>query len=125
MRFRSSFLPAGFLLLVCAAAVFGQAQIGSLLFGTITDSHGAVIGGAKVVFTMPAIGASRSVTTADDGTFVFPQITAGEYEITVSKEGFKTAKQSGIEVHVNESVRANVQMEVGSISTTVEVKGQA
>src|SRR5207247_2918501 len=80
---------------------------------------------AKVTVTMPATGANRSVTTADDGSFVFPPLQAGIYDITVSKEGFKTAKQTDIEVRVNESVRANIQIEVGSVATTVEVKARA
>jgi hypothetical protein len=78
--------------------------------------------GAKVTFTVPASGASRSVVTGEDGRYLFQQILAGSYEITVTKEGFKTARQSGIEIQVNESARADIQLEVGSITATVRCR---
>jgi hypothetical protein len=106
-------------------AAFGQAQIGSLLFGTVTDAHGAAVPGARVTFTVPATGAFRSVVTAEDGRYLFQQILAGVYDISVTKEGFKTARQSGIEVRVNESVRADIPIKVGAVTATIEVQATA
>jgi hypothetical protein len=106
-------------------AAFEQAQIGSLLFGTVTDAHGAAVPGARVTFTVPATGTSRSVVTAEDGRYLFQQILAGVYDISVTKEGFKIARQSGIEVRVNESVRADIPIEVGALTATIEVQATA
>src|SRR5262249_17566728 len=90
-----------------------------------TDAHGAVVPGASVTYLQPETGATRSVRTGSDGAYVFQQIAAGVYDLTVNAAGFKVAKQSGIEVRVNESVRMNVELVVGSVDTTIEVKARA
>src|SRR5581483_8058236 len=125
MQMHSCLLCSFIALALSVTPAFGQAQIGSLLFGTVTDAHGAAVPGARVMFTVPATGATRSVVTGEDGRYLFQQILAGVYDITVSKEGFKTARQSGIEVRVNESVRADIPIEVGAVTATIEVQATA
>src|SRR5712691_890008 len=125
MKKPTNYFLGFFVFLICTSLAFGQAQIGSLLFGTVTDAHGAVIPGATVTYTNPATGATRTVKTGPDGAYVFQQIPAGVYDLTVSAAGFKVAKQSGVEVRVNESARTNVQLVVGSVDTTIEVKARA
>src|SRR5205085_10341907 len=116
MKAQVRLLCAFLAMLASATIAFGQAQIGSLLFGTVMAAHGAAVPGAKVTFIIPATGVSRSVVTGEDGRYLFQQILAGTYDITVTREGFKTSRQSGIEVRVNETVRADIPVEVGSVS---------
>jgi len=122
MTYCRNLLGASLTLIVLAVIVYGQAQIGSLLFGTFTHAHGAVIPGAILTYTVPATGASRTVVSAEYGTFVFQQILAGAYELTVSKEGFQTARRSGIQVRVYETDRVDIKLEVGSVTSAVEVQ---
>lgn len=105
--------------------VYGQELVGSRLFGTVTDATGAVIPAAEVKITSPATGFSRTVRTGEDGTYVAPQILGGVYHLEVTKAGFKTVTVTGVMVRVNESARQNVQLEVGEITTRVEVSSQA
>jgi len=106
-------------------SVYGQELVGSRLFGTVTDASGAVIPGAEVKITSPATGFSRTVRTGEDGTYLAPQILGGIYDLQVTKPGFKTMTVTGVMVRVNENARQNVQLEVGEITTRVEVSSQA
>ena len=79
-------------------AALGQELVGSRIFGTVTDPTGAVIPGATVKITQQATGATRTVQTGEDGTFIAVQIIAGTYDLEVSKDGFNTEKVSGVVV---------------------------
>lgn len=111
--------------MILPRCVYGQELVGSRLFGTVTDASGAVIPAAEVRITSPATGFSRTVRTGGDGTYLAPQILGGIYHLQVTKLGFKTVTVTGVVVRVNENARQNVQLEVGEITTRVEVSSQA
>ena len=76
--------------LVCMASPLrGQSYRGSIR-GTVTDSTGAVIVGAKISVKSSATGLAREVISAADGDFVISELPAGEYQVTVTDAGFKT-----------------------------------
>ncbi|MCI0624573.1 MAG: carboxypeptidase-like regulatory domain-containing protein [Acidobacteria bacterium] len=110
---------------VAPVSTSGQELVGSRLFGTVTDASGAVIPAAEVRITSPATGFSRTVQTGEDGTYLALQILGGIYHLEVTKAGFKTMTVTGVVVRVNENARQNVQLEVGEITTRVEVSSQA
>ena len=105
--------------------VFAQATAGSSLFGTVTDPGGAPIPEAVVKITATTTSAVRTVTTNNEGNWVAPQMLAGTYSIEVTKQGFNLARTSGIVLQTNETVRRNFQLEVGSVTTTVDVNASA
>src|SRR6202040_46355 len=59
------------------------------------------------------------------GTYVFPNLLVGTYAVTVEKDGFKKAVQKGIVVNSNQTTEAKVDLELGSVSVTVEVEAGA
>jgi hypothetical protein len=63
--------------------------------------------------------------TNAEGNFVAPQLPPGVYSNQVSKQGFKTARTSGITHQTNETVRRNFQLEVGTVTTAVDVSANA
>jgi hypothetical protein len=105
--------------------MFGQARAGSSLFGTVVDPGGAPVPDAEVRIVETNTNADRVVLTNAEGAFVAPQIPAGTYSIQVSKQGFNVARSTGIVLQTNETVRRNFQLELGSVSTTVDVKADA
>src|SRR5689334_4486813 len=118
----------GLFLAFCALApqyAFGQAEIGARLFGAITDASGDAIPNVEVKITASATGLARVVVTAQDGIYVAPQIPAGAYEIEAVKPGFVTEHITGIVVRTNESVRRNIQLSIGAVTTKIEVSGAA
>jgi len=116
-RLVSTLLAAVFLLLPQLAS----AQ--SSIAGVVRDPSGAIIPGVTVTASSPAlIERSRTVTTDGSGRYSIVDLRPGTYAVTASVSGFKTFKQEGIEVPSNTSVPLYVEMGVGSVGETVEVK---
>src|SRR5260370_29095954 len=90
MKAHVRLLCAFLAMLASATAAFGQAQIGSLLFGTVTDAHGAAVPGAKVTFSIPATGAARALVTRAGGRDLFHHTLAGADNVPGHQEGVKT-----------------------------------
>lgn len=72
-----------------------SAQVATLT-GRVTDSSGAVIPQVKITALATNTGISTSTETTSEGYYTLPSLTPGPYEITISKQGFSTVKQSGI-----------------------------
>ncbi|MBL8173142.1 MAG: TonB-dependent receptor [Bryobacterales bacterium] len=119
MRFRMfSFL----LLIVCLAAT---AQTQSRLNGLITDDSGAVVVGARVVARNAATGVTTESTTNESGNYQFPVLNPGEYEITAEMKGFKKVVQTGVVLETGLTRTVTLQLTVGAVSETIEVKASA
>src|SRR5262245_42129662 len=102
------FLPLFFVL---ASQAFGQ-TLGELT-GEIRDSSGGALVGANVSVTAPATGATRSTSSNDAGVFRFPALLPGSYNLKVEMPGFRAAARSGIELQVQQIVRADFTLQVG------------
>jgi hypothetical protein len=63
---------AALVLLACCLPAFAQVTSGTIL-GSIQDTTGAIIPGAKVTATAPTLGITRTVISADNGTFSLSQ----------------------------------------------------
>ncbi len=98
-----------------------HAQVTGTIRGSVTDPTGAAIPDATVKIENPATGFSVTVTTTADGSFTVPQLLPGTYTVTISKSGFKTFTQAGIELHAAQTFVVSAQLEVGQVSQTVEV----
>ncbi len=112
-------------LLLCTAPAWGQSQNGSLS-GQVTDQTGAAVPGATVTLNSTERHIPRGilVTTDSDGRYSFPSNPPGTYDLTIDAKGFKTYVKTGIELAVNQTVRADAAMEVGDASTKVEVTAE-
>jgi hypothetical protein len=111
---------------VLLAVMFGaaaSAQDTGSITGTVSDPSGAAVSGAKVTLTNPAQGVSRTVSSNGAGDFVFPLLSIGSYDITVSAEGFKKYQARGVKLDVAQKARVNVALEVGAVTTEVVVQG--
>ena len=112
------------LLLFCGSAANAQTFRGTIL-GTVTDSSGAAVSGATVTVKNIETGLLRTATTGDDGSYSVPELPIGNYSVTVEKSGFKSGVVSGIHVEISSERRADVSMQPGQISQTIEVSGEA
>ncbi|MDQ1408449.1 MAG: hypothetical protein QOJ41_184, partial [Acidobacteriaceae bacterium] len=93
------------------------------ILGTVTDSSGAAVSGATVTVKNTGTGLLRTVTSDDDGNYSTPELPIGTYSVSVEKSGFKTAVVNGISVEVSSERRADVVLQPGDVSQTVEVSG--
>jgi hypothetical protein len=105
----------GATLLGFSAPAMGQA-VNATLLGTVTDTSGAVVAGAKVTATEMKTGVSRSTTTNDSGNYAFADLPPGQYAVATEKQGFKKAVRSGVDVVVNTDTRVNLALDPGAIS---------
>src|ERR1700750_1050503 len=106
-------------LLLGGAAARAQSFRGIIL-GTVTDATGAAISGANVTVKNLDTGLTRVVTTSGDGTYSVPELPLGKYSVTVENSGFKTADVTGIEVEVSSERRADVTLQAGELTQTVQ-----
>lgn len=120
MRFSFLFaLVATFALLTAAAFAQTTTSTGSIV-GTITDSSGAVVQGAKVTITGPT-GQLLTATSNAQGGYSIGDLVPGSYKARIEAKGFKTT-QLPLDVRVNNTANGNVKLEVGQESTVVDVQ---
>ncbi len=123
---RTSSLPALLisLLLLFASPLFAQINRANLN-GTVTDPSGASIPNAQVEILAPDTGFKRQTTTGTSGVYSISSVPTGVYDLTVTATGFKTLQEKAIQLSVGQTRTVNTQLEVGSPTTTVEVRASA
>jgi hypothetical protein len=107
-------------LFVSASAVWAQTGTTSLR-GTITDKSGGAIAGATIKLSEPELAVQRSTTSNATGAYEFLALQPGTYSLRVEAGGFRAYDQKNIQLLVNNPATANVIMQVGSNTETVEV----
>lgn len=107
---------------ILALAGVGHGQLtNATLVGTVQDSGGAVVLGATVTVRNLGTNQTRTDTTTVEGLFRIPDLPPGIYEVRVEKAGFKTAVTPSVTLHVGETSRIQVTLQVGTVKETVEV----
>ena len=76
-----------------------QSQTGSI-FGKVTDTTGGVIPGVSVTITAPNLLQPLTALTSETGTYQFPKLEIGTYQVKFEQPGFKTAVFSDVEITV-------------------------
>ncbi|MBV9294650.1 MAG: TonB-dependent receptor [Acidobacteriaceae bacterium] len=89
--------------------------------GTITDPSGNAIANSQVTIEEKSRNEVREITTNQNGLYNAPNLSPGTYDIRVSAPGFATLVQSNVVVDVGSAVVANLQLQLGTTRTTVEV----
>jgi hypothetical protein len=102
-----------------------SAQATAQLRGTIRDESGAVLPGVDVTATQTDTGLVRSVVSDGTGAYLFTNLPVGPYRLDVTLAGFRTFQQTGIVLQVGGSPTINVTMNLGALSETVTVQGEA
>ncbi len=123
MHFNHRLLLLPLLLAIASVAVYAQQN--SEIVGTVTDKQAAVVSGAKITLTEPSTGLVRESTSNEAGLFSFPGLNLGTYNLKVTAAGFETVDQQGLQLNVSQTLRADVQLTVGSVSQTVTVAANA
>jgi hypothetical protein len=115
--------------LVMIALVFGalaSAQYTTAsLGGTVTDATGARVAGAKISIKNIDTGFAVNTDAGDDGSFLFPRLPIGSYELTADKPGFTTYVQKGIQLTVNQLADQTIVLKVGQVTETTTVEANA
>ncbi|MBV8072801.1 MAG: carboxypeptidase regulatory-like domain-containing protein, partial [Acidobacteriaceae bacterium] len=113
MRFFNAQLAiplAALLLLVLPA--FGQLTSGNIS-GTVFDPTGATVPNADVVAARDATGVENTTHTTSAGDYRFENLPVGRYTIVVTAPGFNKAELKNVNVDLNVTITANVNLAIG------------
>ncbi len=118
-----STLLAGFWLLP-GSTVSAQTVYGSMA-GTVSDTTGAVIAGAKVQAKNDQTGSIQETQSTSAGSYRFPELPIGRYDVTVNAAGFQAKTMTGVSVNLQITTALDVTLPVGSATQSVTVNASA
>jgi hypothetical protein len=111
------------LLLIPTGYALGQASVSGSITGVVTDPQGAVITGAVVTVTSPALLTAKTQKSVAGGVYLVEQLPPGIYQITCSLPGFKSFQQTGIVLNAGFTATVDIGLSLGDTSETVTVTG--
>lgn len=107
------------------AGVNAQTTTVGNISGTVRDPKGAVVPKADVLIQEETTTFSRTVITDDKGFYLALSLPAGRYSVSTAPQGFKKTIATGVELHVTENKVVNLDLQLGQVSETVTVSGEA
>src|SRR5215831_3664923 len=108
------------LLALCSPFALAQQETATIT-GEVRDANGSVVSKATITVTNVETNVSIRSETNDQGLYTVPSLKPGPYSITVEKAGFKKSVRSGVTLQVNQVARLDVNMQVGELTTAVEI----
>src|SRR5256885_2067282 len=112
------------LTLLSAACALAQSN-SAVMVGTVTDSSAAAVAGAKVTVVNQGTNIGTTVTTKSEGQYTVTNLPPGSYRVTATADGFAEKSIRDITLSVNQTVRVDVTLEVGAVTTRTEVEATA
>jgi hypothetical protein len=113
------------LIVIAASSAFSQTTGTASVLGAATDSTGSVVADAKVTVINTGTQFVSNTVTTGEGTYYVPYLNPGTYRITIEAAGFKKYVRDGVVLRTDETPRIDVQLEVGSVSESINVTGGA
>ena len=108
------------LLSLCSVSL-AQSSASGTVSGQVTDQQGAAVPGVDIKLTDPSTNITLTTKSNDAGRFIIANVSPGAYDITFSKAGFSTRKVNKQDVKVADILNINAILEVGQVSTVIEV----
>ncbi len=112
------------LALTWAAPASAQVLYGSLV-GTVSDATGAVVPGAQVSAVNLATGLELESSSGGDGLFRLVNVPLGNYDVSITSDGFRTHTEAGVAVTANAVTRVDVGLVLGQVTEQVTVEASA
>src|ERR1017187_7196736 len=111
-------------LVIGVGSLFAQTDRGTIT-GTVTDSSGARVAGAAINVLATLTGTTNKTKSNSEGNYTVFSLPIGQYTVTVEHAGFKKFEQSGITLSTGQTLGVDVVLQVGNITETVLVTGEA
>ena len=114
---------AVFAMLVCGPRT--HAQVSASIEGLVIDSSRSPVASSRVNARNIETGVTRTTTTDDAGRYLLLSLPVGEYELRVSKPGFRQAIRSGIQLAVGQEASVDLTLQISAATAEVRVIGDA
>ncbi|MGA2099543.1 MAG: TonB-dependent receptor [Candidatus Sulfotelmatobacter sp.] len=101
------------------------AQATSQLNGSVTDSSGAAVAGAKITLTDAATGLHRDANSNGSGLYQFLDVPPGNYRLEASATGFAPYLAEKVTLVVKTPSTVPIRLQVAGIAQSVTVEGEA
>src|SRR5262245_30449018 len=105
---------------VASGVALAQGDRGTIT-GTVADPANAVVGGASIEAKNSESGATYTAATTETGNYTLAQLPAGSYQLTVTLPGFKKYVRQNVVVAATQTVRLDVELEVGAAEESITV----
>src|SRR6266481_5410536 len=116
-------------LLLVLAIIFGptalRADVTGSILGVVHDRSQAVVAGARIVATNVQTNFKQETVSAADGSYRILALPAGTYKVTVTAPGFQQYTATDVDLKVNDQLRVDVTLDVGSVTEKVEITANA
>jgi hypothetical protein len=123
---RNVFVWAMFALaLICAPKAHAQAVTVASVGGLVTDQSGSAVPAVAITMTETEKGVVHSTISDAEGRYSFPTLPVGPYRLEAKGTGFKDYVQTGLVLQVAANIVQNIQLQLGSVTETVEVQSAA
>ena len=106
-----------------ASSAFAQAT--GQINGVVADNSGGVVPGVTVTAVEAGTNVSRETVTGANGRYQFASMRPTTYEIRAELAGFRTVRQTDVALAANQNLTLNITLELGELSETVTVAGEA
>jgi hypothetical protein len=93
--------------------------------GTVTDPQGARLPGAKVTVTNTGTNVVSRTATNSEGYYQVLQLPVGTYTVAAEHEGFAKVVTAPAQLDINQSLRVDVRLNLGSVTQIVKVAAEA
>jgi len=107
-------------LILAAIPVAAQLPTGTIL-GAVTDSSGVSIPNAMVSLKNTDTNLTKTAMTEADGSYRFPELPVGHYEVTASAAGFRTETRAGLNLEVTQQGVINFTLQVGATTQQITI----
>src|SRR5580704_17650425 len=110
-------------LLLITSGLPASGQTTGRISGFVKDPAGAAIPSVNVTARMTEQQSSSKAVTNSEGFYDFVDLPPGDYEFVFEAAGFRRLVRSGVELTINQNLRVDAALEVGSLETQVTVTG--
>jgi hypothetical protein len=124
-RFNRVFLGLLLALITLFSPAAVRADVTGSILGVVHDRSQAVVAGAHIVVTNAQTNFHQETVSGADGSYHLLALPAGTYKLTVTAPGFQTFTTTDIVVQVNDQLRFDVELKIGSVQQEVVVAANA
>jgi hypothetical protein len=116
-----SILPGISVFVFCILPMSGQTANTGAIAGTVSDPSGAIVPHAALVISSQHTPEKRALATDAEGNFSVQFLPPGDYDLSVSAEGFEPFSLKALRVRITEVTRLNIQLMLGGAKEQVAV----